>query len=501
MDTSSDLQQPSTCDKNGNNVIVRQSTKDFIAQISSRSTSRSTTPVPGGHATINPTASEEEAIFDGEEPTPIHFSLGEGNETGNANSDDVEVIDEAVPDWLNMDLSDIYDALNPVPNKSNKKKQASWRAKVVDCEGKPINAIGVVANKLLAKLRDKGLMNNHKLNKKMQVQKNDRLAQKIEFRNIAYDGNGEENITFVRLFCLQNFVQPQTADGQYINANELETNLGARIIMLAVEPDSLNALVEIFAAPTKEARRAQIDDKQNSFSEKWDNIANNFFNAEDFQPDNLWGLFDARINNIDPRKKPTTAWTGEQLRKFFRELKTKFALVDDYYCRSGNLEAGTNIEQADMFYTHVLRIVANPRSTLNNILLFAFWAFDQKPPKFISRTQPFHNQFDSSDPNVENPTNQNVKSRKRAIVAEDNGQMLAEAVASLAPKDDETTLKMRWLAESVERQQTLKAMEKYNFQRENLEKLLKNEDLLESVRDRVKEKLNQLATDFLDKHF
>lgn len=335
----------------------------------------------------------------------------------------------------------------------------------------------------------------------MQVQKNDRLAQKIEFRNIAYDGNGEENITFVRLFCLQNFVQPQTADGQYINANELETNLGARIIMLAVEPDSLNALVEIFAAPTKEARRAQIDDKQNSFSEKWDNIANNFFNAEDFQPDNLWGLFDARINNIDPRKKPTTAWTGEQLRKFFRELKTKFALVDDYYCRSGNLEAGTNIEQADMFYTHVLRIVANPRSTLNNILLFAFWAFDQKPPKFISRTQPFHNQFDSSDPNVENPTNQNVKSRKRAMVAEDNGQMLAEAVASLAPKDDETTLKMRWLAESVERQQTLKAMEKYNFQRENLEKLLKNEDLLESVRDRVKEKLNQLATDFLDKHF
>ena len=47
------------------------------------------------------------------------------NEDENNGGAEEEVIDEPVPDWLNMDLSDIYDALNPQQTKQKKRKQAS----------------------------------------------------------------------------------------------------------------------------------------------------------------------------------------------------------------------------------------------------------------------------------------------------------------------------------------------------------------------------------------
>ena len=199
----------------------------------------------------------------------------------------------------------------------------------------------------------------------MQTRKNERNAQKIEFRNMAYDGNGDDNIALVRLFCIQNFIQPKAQDGSFVDASDLEVNMGARLIMLAVEPNSLNSLMDIFSSPIKEARRSQIDNKSESFSEKWEGIAKHYFNAEDFSPDNLWVHHDERIKDIDPSSKPPVAWSGEMIRKYFQNLKTKFALIDSYYVRSGNLEAGVDIQQADMFYTHILRI-----ASLNKILLY-----------------------------------------------------------------------------------------------------------------------------------
>jgi len=44
---------------------------------------------------------------------------------------------------------------------------------------------------------------------------------------------------------------------------------------------------------------------------------------------------------------PSLPWTGEDLRKHFRSLKTKFALVDEVFCCSVNLEAGADIDEAD----------------------------------------------------------------------------------------------------------------------------------------------------------
>jgi hypothetical protein len=60
-------------------------------------------------------------------------------------------------------------------------------------------------------------------------------------------------------------------------------------------------------------------------------------------------------------------------------LKTKFALVDEVFCRSGNLEAGADIDKADRFDGHIRRFLPNESSTLQKLLLVAFWAFDKKP--------------------------------------------------------------------------------------------------------------------------
>jgi hypothetical protein len=65
---------------------------------------------------------------------------------------------------------------------------------------------------------------------------------------------------------------------------------------------------------------------------------------------------DSRIIDIDPRLSLATPWTGESLQKTFHELKTKFALVDDMFSRSGNLEAGADIDEADHFDRHIKRV-------------------------------------------------------------------------------------------------------------------------------------------------
>jgi hypothetical protein len=44
--------------------------------------------------------------------------------------------------------------------------------------------------------------------------------------------------------------------------------------------------------------------------------------------------------------------------------------------RSGNLEAGTDAEEADRFMGHVGRLLPDESDDVHLIMLFAFWAFD-----------------------------------------------------------------------------------------------------------------------------
>jgi hypothetical protein len=64
-------------------------------------------------------------------------------------------------------------------------------------------------------------------------------------------------------------------------------------------------------------------------------------------------------------------------------LKTKFALVDEVFCRSGYLEKGVDIDEVGHFDGHIRRLLPNKSSTLHKLFLFGFWASDKKPPKFI----------------------------------------------------------------------------------------------------------------------
>jgi hypothetical protein len=58
------------------------------------------------------------------------------------------------------------------------------------------------------------------------------------------------------------------ADGTVIDVDSINVNHVARVIMLAVEPESYSALNDIFVAPDKELQRAHIDNKNLSFNEQ-----------------------------------------------------------------------------------------------------------------------------------------------------------------------------------------------------------------------------------------
>jgi hypothetical protein len=221
------------------------------------------------------------------------------------------------------------------------------------------------------------------------------------------------------------------AVGIAIDVDSISLNVGAHVIMLVVEPDSYLALNNIFATPEKEARWVQIDDKSLSFNEKWNSLADCFMNADDFLPENEWAHLDSRIQDVDPRQPPISPWTGDQLQKHFHTLKTKFALVDECFCHSGNLEAGADIEETDWFDGHIRRLLANDTAEVHTLLLIVFWDFDKKPPKFISRAKPETDQFDTSScTSTEPPLCKMSKTTNDA-------EALAQVVSSLGPSREE----------------------------------------------------------------
>jgi hypothetical protein len=167
-----------------------------------------------------------------------------------------------------------------------------------------------------------------------------------------------------------------------------------------------------------------------------------FINASDFSPSNDWEKNDLRIETVDPSLPPSTPWTGEELRLKFRFFKTKFGLVDDAFCRSGNLEAGADIDEADRFYGHITRLMENEDANLHTLLMFAFWAYDKKPPKFISQAKPVSDQFDTSAPR--GSINDNGVSRKRQRLIHDN-ESVAKAIKLLAPNPLEQEKKLKYL--------------------------------------------------------
>jgi hypothetical protein len=80
--------------------------------------------------------------------------------------EETEEVDIPVPDWNNLNITEIYIQLNPY-TQAEKLHQRGWRKKVVDCNGKPLHSVGVVGNRLLKKLVTKKLIPNIPLNIKL----------------------------------------------------------------------------------------------------------------------------------------------------------------------------------------------------------------------------------------------------------------------------------------------------------------------------------------------
>jgi hypothetical protein len=113
----------------------------------------------------------------------------------------------------------------------------------------------------------------------------------------------------IRNFLADSIVLPFDADHNVVNVENISVKLVSRIIMLVVEPDSCMSRNDIFTAPDKDTQRAQVDDKSLSFDKKWNLLANDYFNATYFDPENSWKDKDSQVAEFDPQMPPAVAWT------------------------------------------------------------------------------------------------------------------------------------------------------------------------------------------------
>ncbi len=162
----------------------------------------------------------------------------------------------------------------------------------------------------------------------------------------------------------------------------------------------------------------------------------------------------------------------------------------------GNLEAGADIDEADRFDGHIRRLLLNESSDVHTMLLFAFWAFDKKPPKFISWAKPVDEQFDTST----EVSAQNVKQKKSWPVK--HGEALAVAVSSLAPSKEEQKERILLLGEELLKKRSQENRQYQSWKHSECEKFLSSDiDLPPNVKEQLQAKMTKLAEEFLNDNF
>jgi hypothetical protein len=129
--------------------------------------------------------------------------------------------------------------------------------------------------------------------------------------------------------------------------------------------------------------------------------------------------------------------------------------------------AGANIEEADQFDGHIRRLLPNDTAEVCTFLLFAFWAFDKKPPKFILWTKPEKDQFDMSSSSTSTEPTLCIRSKTT-----NDGAALVQALSSLAPSKEEQEQKMRLLTEEARHKQNQENHDYLSWKRSECEKFL-----------------------------
>jgi hypothetical protein len=133
------------------------------------------------------------------------------------------------------------------------------------------------------------------------------------------------------------------------------------------------------------------------------------------------------------------------------------------------------------------------------LLLFAFWVFDKAPPKFISRSKPEDQQFDTS---AAAPKQDDKDATRKRIRSSNKSDALAKAVASLAPTEEEKKEKIQLLKEQQLYLKDEEERKKFSWKRSECEQfLMGNVPLSNDTKEKLQCKMNELAESFLKENF
>jgi hypothetical protein len=136
---------------------------------------------------------------------------------------EIENEDSLIPSWFNLDMSEIYNHLNP-STKKGQQDQRAWRKSAIDNNRKEITSIGIIANRLLKILTGKKFLLDTPLHSKLQSKKVERQQQLQDF--IAM-GSNPPALIVVQKFLSENICMPLNADGIVIDADSIPINIGA----------------------------------------------------------------------------------------------------------------------------------------------------------------------------------------------------------------------------------------------------------------------------------
>jgi hypothetical protein len=104
---------------------------------------------------------------------------------------------------------------------------------------------------------------------------------------------------------------------------------------------------------------------------------------------------------------------------------------------------------------------------VHTLLFFAFWAFDKEPSKFISRSKPEQDQFDTSSSQSTQPSSQ-----KQLKTTTSDVEALAQAVSSLGATKEEQEQRLLLLAEETRHKCNKENRDYLSWKRSECEKFL-----------------------------
>eukprot|EP01040_Poterioochromonas_malhamensis_P015360 gene15360-17180_t len=287
--------------------------------------------------------------------------------------------EDSLPDWEKLSLEEIYDFLNPLASSTEK----GSRKKLNDtCIAK----IGCTANALIKEMVVSKYLD--KKNQKMQkvLRNSVRDNQRKEF---CVPVNGK--IEFVRTFLAERIIQLKDTSGEAITKAQYTANLLARVIMLIADENSLLLLQEIFRGPAKESQRLFLDNKDERTIGKWRAIADEYFNNQDWRPENAL-TYCTYVSDLDPSQCPESPWSPESLRSTFSKLRTEFTIIHSNYHRSGHLQEGFDHgEGDDLFWMNYAQFFDDQYEkgygiqSAKKVFMFMRLTFREGFPTFVTR--------------------------------------------------------------------------------------------------------------------